>query len=213
MVITVDLQRHSSGSSGSPPAAGAGCPKSSPKGRGQDQMGRVTSKAIGEACPGRDPATSGRGVGLGSASVSRQSSVETRAGNTDLLCRAYSERPAQAIGMKDTRPLPTTDRRCSQSMTPVTAAVPPHGAVAGLASPFFVSCRSRRVKDHLNEKLNHACIGVGGGLVDLRTFCSISACRSWPVRRGLQYLDKAASRPRRASMRTGANSREGRRRH
>ena len=45
-------------------------------------------------------------------------------------------------------------------------------AVAGLASPFFVSCRSSQPRViPANEKLNHACIGVGGmGAVDLQNF-------------------------------------------
>ena len=47
-------------------------------------------------------------------------------------------------------------------------------AVAGLASPFFVSCRGPHSGPRpipANTKLNHACIGVGGmGGVDLQNF-------------------------------------------
>ena len=44
--------------------------------------------------------------------------------------------------------------------------------IAGLASPFFVSCRTAQPKRvSANGKLNHACIGVGGmGWVDLQNF-------------------------------------------
>jgi len=44
--------------------------------------------------------------------------------------------------------------------------------VAGLASPFWLSCRSAPPKPvSANGKLNHACIGVGGmGWVDLQNF-------------------------------------------
>ncbi len=48
--------------------------------------------------------------------------------------------------------------------------------VAGLAAPFFVSCRSThasRAPVSPNGKLNHACVGVGGmGWVDLHNFMS-----------------------------------------
>ncbi|HWH71492.1 MAG TPA: Gfo/Idh/MocA family oxidoreductase [Candidatus Sulfotelmatobacter sp.] len=46
--------------------------------------------------------------------------------------------------------------------------------VAGLAAPFLMSCRSPQPKARViapNEKLHHACIGVGGmGWVDLQNF-------------------------------------------
>ncbi|HWI58480.1 MAG TPA: gfo/Idh/MocA family oxidoreductase, partial [Bacillota bacterium] len=46
--------------------------------------------------------------------------------------------------------------------------------VAGLAAPFLMSCRSPQPKARgiaPNEKLHHACIGVGGmGWVDLQNF-------------------------------------------
>ena len=77
----------------------------------------------------------------------------------DSKLYARFESPAPS----DSAPLPWSRRQFLRA-----------AALAGLASPFFVSCRSTPSGPKpvsANGKLNHACIGVGGmGFVDLQNF-------------------------------------------